>query len=206
MTLKTAIIHDTNTPPHHYHHPTLVPSPFYSTVNPCPLPPPIRRCLDRCQRQGDVEQRSFQTFLVEYFAGDIFMPSLCAKKRLKAPLVLLFLKRPNLPFFINLGQRCPTITTIFQSRDRDNPRPVLRSGQGNMSLDDSAEDSMLIHALTRKRLPTLFCGLPSSTLQFVCLPVGRRSRALVPVLHTPAANFFFNRRLVGVHHTSPPAV
>ena len=41
----------------------------------------------------------------------------------------------------------------------------LRSGQGHMSVGDSAEEFIAIHALGRERLLVLSCGLPSHPLQ-----------------------------------------
>ena len=40
----------------------------------------------------------------------------------------------------------------------------LRSGEGNMSEGDSAEEFISIHALGRERLLVLWCGLPSHPL------------------------------------------
>ena len=41
----------------------------------------------------------------------------------------------------------------------------LRSGQGHMSVGDSAEEFVSIHALGRERLLVLSCGLPSHPLK-----------------------------------------
>ena len=41
----------------------------------------------------------------------------------------------------------------------------LCSGQGHMSVGDSAEEFILIHALGRERLLVLSCGLPSHPLK-----------------------------------------
>ena len=43
----------------------------------------------------------------------------------------------------------------------------LRSGQGHMSVDDSAQESISIHALGHERLLVLCCGLPSHPLKNV---------------------------------------
>ena len=43
----------------------------------------------------------------------------------------------------------------------------LRSGQGHMSLGDSAEEFISIHALGRQRLLVLSCGLPSHPLKIL---------------------------------------
>ena len=50
----------------------------------------------------------------------------------------------------------------------------LRSGQGHMSVGDSAEEFISINALGRKRLLVLSCGLPSHPLDILFSPVGRR--------------------------------
>ena len=50
----------------------------------------------------------------------------------------------------------------------------LCSGQGHMSVGDSAEEFISIHALGRERLLVLSCGLPSHPLKILFLPVGRR--------------------------------
>ena len=43
----------------------------------------------------------------------------------------------------------------------------LRSGQGRMSVGDSAEEFISIHALGRERLLVLSCSLPSHPLQIL---------------------------------------
>ena len=43
----------------------------------------------------------------------------------------------------------------------------LRSGQGHMSVGDSTEELISIHALGRERLLVLFCGLPSHPLKIL---------------------------------------
>ena len=43
----------------------------------------------------------------------------------------------------------------------------LCSGQGHMSLSDSAEDFISIHALGHERLLVLPCGLPSHPLKIL---------------------------------------
>ena len=43
----------------------------------------------------------------------------------------------------------------------------LRSGQGHMSVGDSAEEFISIHALGRERLLVLSRGLPSHPLKIV---------------------------------------
>ena len=42
-----------------------------------------------------------------------------------------------------------------------------RSGQGHMSVGDSAEEFIPIHALGRERLLVLSCGLPSHPLKIL---------------------------------------
>ena len=79
----------------------------------------------------------------------------------------------------------------------------LRSGQGHMSVGDSAEESISIHALGRERLLVLFCGLPPHPLKFCFSPVGRRWRVFVSVFFTPATKCVFNRSLIGARHKSP---
>ena len=43
----------------------------------------------------------------------------------------------------------------------------LRSGQGHVSVGDSTEEFMLIHALGRERLPVLSSGLSYITLKIL---------------------------------------
>ena len=43
----------------------------------------------------------------------------------------------------------------------------LRSGQGQISVGDSAEEFISIHALGRERLLVLSCGLPSHPLKIL---------------------------------------
>ena len=43
----------------------------------------------------------------------------------------------------------------------------LRSGQGHMSVGDSAEELISVHALGRERLLVLSCGLPSHPLKIL---------------------------------------
>ena len=43
-----------------------------------------------------------------------------------------------------------------------------------MSVGDSAEEFISIHALVRERLLVFSCGLPSNPLKILFLPVGRR--------------------------------
>ena len=71
-----------------------------------------------------------------------------------------------------------------------------------MSVGDSAEELMLIHALERSLL-VLSCGLPSHPLKTVFSPVGRRWRVFASVSYTPAVKCGFNRSLIGARHKSP---
>ena len=48
----------------------------------------------------------------------------------------------------------------------------LRSGQGHMSVGDSAEESISIHALGRNRLLVLSCDLPSHPLKNLFVTCG----------------------------------
>ena len=47
-----------------------------------------------------------------------------------------------------------------------------------MSVGDSAEEFISIHALGRERLVVLSCGLPSHRLKVLFSPVGRQWRVL----------------------------
>ena len=73
----------------------------------------------------------------------------------------------------------------------------LRSAQGHMSVGDSAEEFISIHALGRERLFVLSCGLPShplkslffarrETIEF-CLSLLHTSRQICFNSYTPAA-------------------
>ena len=44
---------------------------------------------------------------------------------------------------------------------------ALRSGQGHMSVDDSAEESIAIHALGHEKLLVMSCDLPSHPLKIL---------------------------------------
>ena len=79
----------------------------------------------------------------------------------------------------------------------------LRSGQGQISVGDSAEEFISIHALGRETLLVLSFGLPSHPLKILFLPVRRRQRAFVSVFYTPAAKSVFKRSLIGARHESP---
>ena len=71
-----------------------------------------------------------------------------------------------------------------------------------MSVGDSAEEFISIHALGRERLLVLSCGLQSHPLKilfFACW----ETRVFVSVFYTPAAKCGFNRSLIGARHKSP---
>ena len=71
-----------------------------------------------------------------------------------------------------------------------------------MSVGDSAEEFISIHALGRGRLLVLSCGLPSYIQKISVLPLGD-GRVFVSVAYTPAAKCVFNRSLIGARHKSP---
>ena len=67
---------------------------------------------------------------------------------------------------------------------------LLCSGQDNMSLGDSAEEFISIHALGRERFLVLSCGLPSHPL--IILFFARwETIVFVSVFYTPAAKCVF---------------
>ena len=72
-----------------------------------------------------------------------------------------------------------------------------------MSVGDSAEEFISIHALGRERLLVLPCGLPSHPLKILSFrPLGD-DRVFVSVFYTPAAKCVFNRCMIGARHKSP---
>ena len=78
-------------------------------------------------------------------------------------------------FSSSLDQRCSPNTIDLRSRDKRQPTSTpLRSGQGHMSVGDSAEEFISIYALGRERLlccPVVF----RQVLSNICfLAVGRR--------------------------------
>ena len=79
----------------------------------------------------------------------------------------------------------------------------LSSGQGHVSVGDSAEEFILIHALGRKRLLVMSCGLPSNPLKLCVSSVGRRisDNFCLRFLHTAAKCVLNN--LIGARHKSP---
>ena len=71
----------------------------------------------------------------------------------------------------------------------------LRSGQSHMSVGDSAEEFILIHALRRERLLVLSCGLPSKKIRskFCFSPVGRRREFLSEFFTHQPPNVFLQK-------------
>ena len=79
----------------------------------------------------------------------------------------------------------------------------VRSGQGHMSVGDSTEESISIHALRRERSPVLSCGLPSHPLKILLFARWETIESIVSVFYTPAAKCVFNRSLIGARNKSP---
>ena len=80
---------------------------------------------------------------------------------------------------------------------------TLRSGQGHMSVGDSAEEIISTHALGREGLLVLSCGLPPHPLKILFSARCETIEFFVSVLYTPAAKCVFNRSLIGARHKSP---
>ena len=72
-----------------------------------------------------------------------------------------------------------------------------------MSVGDSAEEFISIHALGRERLLELSCGLPSHPLKILFFARWETIRVFGSVFYTPAAKCVFNRSLIGARHKSP---
>ena len=72
-----------------------------------------------------------------------------------------------------------------------------------MSVGDSAEEFISIHALGRERLLVLSCGLPSHPLKILFFARWETMRVFFSVLYTPAAKCISNRSLIGARHKSP---
>ena len=70
-------------------------------------------------------------------------------------------------FSSSLDQHCPPNTIDLRSRDRQPMVTPLHSGQGYVSVVDSAEEFISIHALGRDGLFVLSCGLPSHPLKIM---------------------------------------
>ena len=67
----------------------------------------------------------------------------------------------------------------------------LRSGQGHMSVGDSAEEFMLIHVLERERLLVLSCGLPSNPLNILVFSMLEEFCLCFP--HTSRRMYFYQK-------------
>ena len=88
-------------------------------------------------------------------------------------------------FSSSLDQHCPTNTTDLRSRDKRKPiTTVLRSGQGHMSVDDSAEEFISIHDPGRERLLVLSCGLPLHPLKIPFFAALGDDREVLPQFST----------------------
>ena len=79
----------------------------------------------------------------------------------------------------------------------------IRSGQGHMSVGDSAEEFISIHALGRERLIVLSFDLSSHPLKILFFVRWMTIESFVSVLYTPAAKCVFNRSPISTHHKSP---
>ena len=78
----------------------------------------------------------------------------------------------------------------------------LRSGQGHMSVGDSAAEVISIHALGRERLLVLSCGLPSHLLKILFFARWEAMESFcLSFLHT-SRQMSFNRSLIGACHKS----
>ena len=72
-----------------------------------------------------------------------------------------------------------------------------------MSVGDDAEEFISIHALGRKMLLGLSCGLPSHPLKIMFRPL-EDDRELLPQFSTYQPSLCgFNRSLAGARHKSP---
>ena len=88
-----------------------------------------------------------------------------------------FFARPrNLSIFIkSLGPRCPTTAIDQRSRDRDDPRPTLRSGQDHMNVGDSAVESCrsMIYFCRLREVARVFLLSPVKSAQnYILCPLG----------------------------------
>ena len=77
------------------------------------------------------------------------------------------------------------------SRWRQSMITPLRSGQGHMSVGDSAEEFMLIHVLERERLLVLSCGLPSNPLNILVFSMLEEFCLCFP--HTSRRMYFYQK-------------
>ena len=68
---------------------------------------------------------------------------------------------------------------------------ALRSGQGHMSVGDSAEDFISTHALGREKLLVLSCGLPSHSFKILFFARWETIESFcLSFLHTSRKNVF----------------
>ena len=72
-----------------------------------------------------------------------------------------------------------------------------------MSVGDSAEEFIAIHALGREKLLVLSCGLPSHPLEILFFARWETIQSFVSVFYTPAAKGGFNSSLIGARHKKP---
>ena len=80
---------------------------------------------------------------------------------------------------------------------------ALRPGQGHISIGDSAEDFISIHALGREKLLVLPCGLPSCPLKMMFSARWETIDSFsLSFLHT-SRPMRFTRSLIGARHKSP---
>ena len=104
-------------------------------------------------------------------------------------------------FSSNLDQHCPPNTIDLRCGDRDNPWSLLLVPDEDMSVGDSAEEFISIHALGRERLLVVSGGLPSIPLKIrFFFPLGEFLSQFSA--HQPP-NVYLTRSLVGACHKSP---
>ena len=80
---------------------------------------------------------------------------------------------------------------------------ALRSGQDHMSVGDSAEDFISIHALGCERLLVLSCGLPSHPLKILVFARWETIGSFRLGVLRISRQMYFNRSLIGARHKSP---
>ena len=111
-------------------------------------------------------------------------------------------------FSSSLDQHRPPSTIDLRSRDRDNPRSLLfvpDKVTWVYLVGDNAEEFIFFHALGRKRLLVLFCGLVYIPLKILRLASWETIESFASVFYTPAAQRVFNRIMIGARDTSPVA-
>ena len=93
----------------------------------------------------------------------------------------------------------------FDLEIRDNPWSLLfvPDKATYMSVGDSAEEFMSIHALGRERLLVLSCGLPSHPLKFLFFARWETIESFCLSFYTLAAKCVFSRSLIGARRKSP---